>query len=119
MKWYVGALKKYAVFDGRARRREYWMYSLFNLLIYCAVAVVDKVLGLSGILDILYILATFMPGLALSVRRLHDIGKSGFWLLLIGIPIIGAIMLLFYACRDSQAGNNEFGANPKPQVISA
>ncbi len=113
MNWYLGVLKKYAVFDGRARRKEYWMYSLFNLIVYCAVLLVDRVLGLSGMLDILFLLVTIIPGLAVTVRRLHDIGKSGFWFLLILIPIIGAVTLLFFACKDSQPGNNEFGANPK------
>ncbi len=119
MEWSLQVLRNYAVFDGRARRREYWYFVLFNVVISIVLGVVDGVTGtLSeehgfGLLGGLYMLAVLLPSLAVGVRRLHDIGRSG-WLLLIGIvPIVGAIALLILACLDSQPGDNEYGPNPK------
>lgn len=120
MKWYTHVLKNYVNFNGRARRKEYWMFFLFNLIFAVCAAILDNLLGLSskdmggyGPIYGLYALATLLPGLAVAVRRLHDIGKSG-WFLLIGlIPLIGGIWLLVLMCTDSQPGSNEYGANPK------
>ncbi len=123
MNWYLQVLKKYAEFSGRARRTEYWMFALFNLIFLIVAAIVDRVLGTNftineiklpyGYFYLFYGLAVLIPGLAVFVRRLHDIGKSG-WFILIGlIPIIGAIWLLVLACTDSKIGENKYGQNPK------
>src|SRR5688572_10460224 len=98
MDWYLKVLKNYVGFEGRARRKEYWMYTLFNIIALVVAMVLDSVLGLTGEAGIgplygLYALATFLPGLAVSVRRLHDVDKSGWWILIAFIPLIGAIVL--------------------------
>ena len=120
MNWYLDVLKKYAVFSGRARRQEYWMYFLFNVIIACVLAFIDRAAGLAaqsgfglGPLYGLYALATLLPSIAVAVRRLHDTNRSG-WMLLIGlIPILGGLAVLFFQCQDSQPGENKYGPNPK------
>jgi len=123
--WYVKVLKKYAVFSGRARRKEYWMFVLFNFIFGLVASLIDLGIGLLtfavfglGLLSILYALAVFVPGLAVSVRRLHDVGKSGWYLLIVLIPIAGAIWFLVLTCTDSQAGDNKYGPNPKEEKES-
>lgn len=119
MNWYLEVLKKYAVFQGRARRREYWFFALFNLIFGMAIAVLDAMLGTLdaqagiGLLGSLYALAVFIPALAVTVRRLHDIDRSGWWILIGFIPLIGAIILLVFLVLDSNSGSNRFGENPK------
>jgi uncharacterized membrane protein YhaH (DUF805 family) len=113
MNWYIGVLKKYAVFSGRARRKEYWMFFLFNFIVYIVLPVVEGVLGSRGIMGMLYSLAVLIPGIAVSVRRLHDTNRSGWWLLIGLIPLVGAIALLIFMVQDSQDGENEYGSNPK------
>ena len=122
MNWYLTVLKKYAVFSGRARRKEYWMYVLFNFIFAVIAIILDNVLGLAskeigyGPIYGLYVLATLIPSLAVSVRRLHDIGKSG-WYLLVGIiPLIGGIWLLVLMATAGDMGENEYGADPKEYV---
>jgi len=119
MKWYLNVLKKYAVFSGRAQREEFWYFILFDILIALILRVFDVILGTLdaqnggfGLLGILYGLAVFMPSLAVSVRRLHDIGKSGWWQLIVLIPLIGAILLIVWFATDSKE-NNQYGGNPK------
>lgn len=113
MNYYIDAWKNYVNFQGRARRKAYWMFVLFNIIAVIIVSIIDNVLGTGGTLSSLYGLAIFLPGLALGVRRLHDIGKSGWWLLIALIPLIGAIVLLVFAVTDSQPGENQYGPNPK------
>lgn len=113
MNWYLDVLKKYAVFEGRARRKEYWMFVLFNVIIAIGLGIIEGVLGLSGVLSTLYSLAVLVPSIAVSMRRLHDIGRTGWWLLISFIPIIGAVVLLVFMVMDSQPGQNQYGANPK------
>ena len=119
MNWYLTVLKNYAVFSGRARRMEYWMYVLFNVIFAVAALILDNVLGLTiadvgyGPIYLLYTLATLIPGIAVSVRRLHDIGKSGWYLLMSLIPCVGGIILLVFAATAGDVGDNEFGADPK------
>jgi uncharacterized membrane protein YhaH (DUF805 family) len=119
MNWYLEVLKKYAVFNGRARRKEYWYFALFNLIISIVLAIVDNMLGSFssgagiGLLGGIYSLAIFIPGLAGSVRRLHDTDRSGWWLLIFLIPLIGAIVLLIFMLQDSTPGGNTYGENPK------
>jgi uncharacterized membrane protein YhaH (DUF805 family) len=116
MEWYLKVLKNYVVFQGRARRKEYWMFVLINSIISVILMVVEEFAGLSGVLSGIYYLAVFLPSLALGIRRLHDTGRSGWWLLLGIIPFIGAIILIIFACQDSQPGDNQYGPNPKIAV---
>lgn len=114
MNYYLLALKKYAIFNGRSRRKEYWYFVLFNIIISIVIGIVSVVIGDDmSILEFLYYLAVFIPGLAVSVRRLHDVGKSG-WMLLIGfIPLIGTIWILILMITDSNPEENKYGPNPK------
>lgn len=115
MDWYLTALKKYAVFNGRARRKEYWYFVLFNFLISLVLGFADGLLGLTtegsgfGLLGALYSLAVFIPGIAVGVRRLHDTGRSGWWLLIALIPFVGAIVLIIFLASDTQPGPNKYG----------
>lgn len=114
MDWYMKVLKNYAVFSGRARRKEYWMFVLFNFIFALALSLLGILtFGILYILSILYGVAVFVPTLAVAVRRLHDIGKSGWYYLIILIPLAGPIWLLVLMCTDSQPGDNEYGPNPK------
>ena len=110
---YVEVLKQqYADFEGRARRRDYWMFFLFNAIISVVLSGITTAIGITFI-SAIYSLAVLVPSIAFAVRRLHDIGKSGWWFLIILIPLVGAIWLIVLLCTDSQAGENEWGANPK------
>ncbi|AUC81391.1 DUF805 domain-containing protein [Lacinutrix sp. Bg11-31] len=108
MNWYLKVLKQYTDFSGRARRTEYWMFFLFNVLI----SIVINIIVIAGempslsIIDTIYSFAVLIPGIAVGVRRMHDVGKSGWYLL---IPIYSLIL----ACTDSEAGSNKWGENPK------
>jgi uncharacterized membrane protein YhaH (DUF805 family) len=119
MSWYITALKKYAVFSGRSRRKEYWFFVLFNVIFLIAAALLDNLfhttLGNSpyGVFYYLYALAVVLPGIGLVIRRLHDVGKSGWWYFIALIPLVGAIWLLVLLCTDSQPGDNQYGPNPK------
>jgi uncharacterized membrane protein YhaH (DUF805 family) len=119
MSWYLKVLKQYADFEGRARRKEYWMFILFNILFSILAAVLDNVLGIAhpvtgyGPLYIIYVLVVFVPGIAVTARRLHDIGKSGWMLLLAFIPCVGGIILIVFFATDGNPGDNQYGANPK------
>ena len=108
---YLEVWKKYADFQGRASRREYWMFMGISLLIAIVFGIVDAmVFGETPILGILYALAMLVPSLAVSVRRLHDTNRSGWWLLISVIPIIGAIVLFVFALQASQNGGNRYGS---------
>lgn len=121
MNWYLKVLKQYADFRGRARRKEYWYFVLFNGIFALIAMGLDNLLGITfssfdlyyGPIYLLYGLALLIPNLAVSVRRLHDIGKSGWWILISIIPIIGAIWLIILFVTDSQPGANKWGENPK------
>ncbi|MFC5468225.1 DUF805 domain-containing protein [Cohnella suwonensis] len=112
MEWYVKVLQNYAVFQGRARRKEYWMFVLVNVIISIVLGIVEAIVGVDSLLSGLYSLAIIVPSLAVGARRLHDIGKSGWWQLIGLIPIIGLIILLIFYCTDS-VGDNQYGPNPK------
>lgn len=117
MSWYLEVLKKYAVFSGRARRRELWIFILFNIIIIMVLAFIEGMLGLGGEsgygpLSGLYGLAVLIPSLAVEVRRLHDTSRSGWWLLIGLVPFIGAIILIVFFVMDSHP-DNEYGPNPK------
>ena len=119
MNWYLKCLKQYADFSGRARRKEYWMYVLFYMIIAIVVHVIDVMLGWvtpefeMGVLGGLYSICMFIPGLAVSVRRLHDIGKSGWNFLFILIPLVGAVVLLIWFCKEGERRGNAWGLDPK------
>lgn len=119
MSWYLEVLKKYAVFSGRARRKEYWYFVLFNIIVSIVLGVIDGVTGSLnaqtglGLLSGIYSLAILIPSIAVSVRRLHDTDRSGWWLLIVLVPLVGAIILLVFAVQDSKPGANQFGENPK------
>jgi len=119
MNWYIEVLKKYAVFSGRAGRSEYWYFVLFNIIISFAIAFFEMLIGSGGgmgLLGTLYALAVFLPGLAVSVRRLHDTGRSGWWLLVGIIPIIGFVVLIIFMVEDSHPGTNLYGTSPKGAI---
>ena len=109
---------KYITFAGRAQRSEYWWFILFILVGSAVAAAFDTVMGSmnftygSGIIGAIFSLAIFLPSWAVEVRRLHDIGKSGWWLLLILIPIIGSIILLVWLIRKGTEGDNQYGPDP-------
>ena len=119
MNWYIEALKKYAVFSGRSRRKEYWYFALFNIIITILLTLIDSSIGTLdeksgyGVLNTIYSLGVLLPGLGVSIRRLHDTGRSGWWLLIGLIPLIGAIVLIIFFVRDSQPGDNQYGPSPK------
>ncbi|MFD8309249.1 DUF805 domain-containing protein [Streptomyces sp. NPDC059690] len=120
MSWFIEALKKYAVFSGRSRRKEYWMYALFVGIIYvvlAGIAAASKTPALFALLGIFY-LGILLPSLAVGVRRLHDTGRSGWWLLIGLVPAIGGIVLLVFTCLDSQPGPNQYGPNPKEAPVA-
>ncbi len=113
MNWYLEVLKKYTVFTGRARRKEYWIFVLFNMLISFILSFVEELVGGPGIIGMIYGLAILIPSLAVSVRRLHDTDRSGWWLLIAVVPLAGAIVLIIFMATDSTTGDNQFGPNPK------
>lgn len=115
---YVSVLKKYAQFSGRASRAEYWYFFLANIIVSILLGIVGRMLGLKpgdGLesLSSLYSLVVLVPSLAVSVRRLHDTNRSGWWLFINIIPLIGQIVLLIFYITDSQSGKNQYGPNPK------
>ncbi|MEB4783404.1 DUF805 domain-containing protein [Paenibacillus jamilae] len=112
MQWYLNGLKNYVGFQGRARRTEYWMFVLFSVIASFIVGLIDGLLGLTPILTLIYSLAVLLPSLGVLARRLHDTGKSGWWILIALVPF-GGIVLLVFACLDSQPGDNKYGKNPK------
>jgi uncharacterized membrane protein YhaH (DUF805 family) len=113
MNWYLDVLKKYAVFTGRARRKEYWMFALFNVIIAIALGIIEGIVGGPGVLGGLYGLAVLIPSIAVGVRRLHDTGRSGWWILIGLVPVIGFIVLIVFFATDGQPGTNQYGPNPK------
>ena len=118
MNWYLEGLKKYAQFHGRARRKEYWFFLLFSTLIINGLIFVDRQLELkfgedAGGFSLLYCFAVFLPWTAVTVRRLHDTSRSGWWVLLVFIPVLGEIALIVLLLLDSTPGANDHGPNPK------
>jgi uncharacterized membrane protein YhaH (DUF805 family) len=124
MKWFFAVLNKYAVFEGRAHRTEYWMFTLFYFIIWFVLAILAAILGavinetlsliVLGILAI-FLFATIIPVLAVSVRRLHDTGRSGWWFLINFVPIVSLVFLVF-TLLESTPGDNEYGPPPSYDV---
>ena len=123
MQWYTDVIKKYVVFSGRARRKEFWMFVLFNVIISIVIGIVYKIIGTdygngsSGVLGSIYSLAVLLPSLGVTWRRLHDTDRSGWWILIGLIPIIGWIVLLVFYLQDSDATENNYG--PPPATAAA
>lgn len=113
MTWYLEVLKKYAVFNGRARRKEYWFFALFNIIINIILSGIDSVVTGAGVLPGLYSLAVLIPSIAVAVRRLHDTNRSGWWILIGLIPVIGWIVLLVFMVQEGKSEENQYGSNPK------
>lgn len=113
MDYFIGALRKYADFSGRARRTEYWMFMLFYTIFYLILALVGSLLG-TEILSLLFSLALLVPSLSIGARRLHDTGRSGWWQLLY---ILGFIVLIVFFVQDSH-DENSYGGNPKAIAAS-
>lgn len=122
MYWYLEVMRKYADFSGRARRKEYWMFQLINIVILGALlaALIPPLIAHTqtflplflGVFLCVYALATIVPGLAVSVRRLHDADLSGWWVLVGFVPAGGIVLLVFHVL-DSTPGPNRYGPNPK------
>jgi uncharacterized membrane protein YhaH (DUF805 family) len=123
MNWYLKVLQQYADFNGRARRKEYWMFVLFNLSFSTIALYLDNFLEITiddyayGPLYGLYVLVLLIPGLAVLVRRLHDIGKSGWMLLVAFIPFIGPFWFLILLVTEGNAVENQFGQDPIEETI--
>jgi len=123
MHWYLDVLKsKYAQFSGRARRMEYWMFLVINVLVTIVLAIVDFTVGTFsatlglGLLGGLYSLAVLIPSIAVTVRRLHDTDRSGWWLLIGLVPVIGFFVLLVFMFLEGTSGDNRHGTSPKAAV---
>ena len=122
MSWFFAALRKYAVFGGRYRRKEYWYFVLFSSIITVLLFIVDGAIGTFdssldlGLLSGIFSLAILIPSIAVSVRRLHDIDRTGWWFLISFVPVIGTIVLLVFAVQDGTPGTNRYGSNPKTAV---
>ncbi len=117
MNWYLKVLKNYAGFDGRARRTEYWMFVLFNVIFAFVLGIIDGVVwnGMP-VLGLLYLLAVLIPCIAVGVRRLHDQDKSGGLFLITLIPILGSLILVILFCFDGTSGDNKYGPDPKMEA---
>jgi uncharacterized membrane protein YhaH (DUF805 family) len=130
MSWYLAALKKYATFSGRARRKEFWMFTLFNELGFVALVALLIAAGIASdnagreglpnvlhqavvIVFFLYWALTLLPGVAVQARRLHDTGKTGWYMLISLVPFVGGIILLVALCTEGNYGPNEYGPDPK------
>lgn len=119
MSCYLEVLKKYARFDGRAELKEYWYFNLFSFIIIVVLSVIDIATGTFkvevglGLLSGIYTLAVLIPGIAVSVRRLHDTDRSGWWFLINAIPLIGVIVFLVFTAQNGTPGDNQYGSNPK------
>jgi uncharacterized membrane protein YhaH (DUF805 family) len=131
MQWYLKALKQYADFGGRARRTEFWMFVLVNVIISVILGIIDTATGTAGfyaadgmagyspgILSGIYALAVLIPSIAVTVRRLHDTDRSGWWFFIQLIPLVGAIVMLVFTCLEGTRGPNRFGPDPKLEVAA-
>ena len=121
MTWYLKVLNNYASFRGRARRKEYWIFTLVNVVFTIVAIVLDNLVRLTfegsvyGFLSTAYILATIVPSFSVLVRRLHDIGKSGWYVLVYFVPLLGGLILLAFTVTDGDYGENDYGPDPKDE----
>jgi uncharacterized membrane protein YhaH (DUF805 family) len=112
MQWYLGVWRNYVGFDGRASRTEYWMFTLFNAIAVVVLMLLGALMRINSVLILVYELAIIVPSLAVQFRRLHDTGRSGWWMLITLVPFAGAIVLLVFFLLPSDPGMNRFGAEP-------
>jgi uncharacterized membrane protein YhaH (DUF805 family) len=121
MHWYFAVLGKYATFAGRARRKEYWMFALINFVICVALGIVamtmlgasqKSALMIDAVLGV-YFLLILLPSIAVTVRRLHDTGRSGWWFWIQLVPLVGPVVLFVFTVLDSTPGSNPYGPSPK------
>lgn len=112
MEWYLTVLKRYSDFSGRSRRKEYWMFILINALVGFVIGIVDGLLG-TLILTGIYYLVVLLPTVAVSIRRLHDTGRPGWWILVSFVPIVGWIAIVYLTVQDSDVGENAYGPSVK------
>lgn len=112
MNYYLAVLKNYAGFSGRARRAEYWMFTLFSFIASAILYIIGALIHFP-LLSTIYGLAVLVPGLAVASRRLHDTDRSFWWILIALVPIVGAIVLLVFLCQDGTPGPNKYGPSPK------
>jgi uncharacterized membrane protein YhaH (DUF805 family) len=111
MENFIDAFRNFANFSGRARRTQYWMFTLFVVMFSIAIAIVEVFLG-TMFIGGLFSLAVLVPSISLAARRLHDTGRSGWWQLILLVPLIGFIVLIVFLVQDSKE-DNEYGPNPK------
>lgn len=111
--WFVKCLKNYANFSGRARRKEYWFFFLTYLIALIITLVIDGILNTDGIISVIFILAMIIPSLSVSIRRLHDINKSGWYWFIQMIPLIGPIITLIWLATDTKPEVNQWGQPAK------
>ena len=124
MSWYISVFRNYDDFSGRARRKEYWLFLLINMAVMCVAAILDYVAGTHevtrfGVLGLLWLAAIAVPSWAVGVRRLHDSGRSGWWLLVSLVPFIGPLAIIVLMLLPGTPGENEYGRNPRPQLALA
>ena len=124
MNWVKTVFRKYATFQGRAQRAEYWYFVLFYVIVYMVLGFLDGSLSRPadepswGLLSGVFALATLVPSIAVSVRRLHDTNRSGWWMLVMFVPLIGQLVMLIFMVLDGTPGDNRFGSNPKQQAAA-
>ncbi len=122
MQWYIKCMQNYVTFSGRARRSEYWFFLLFYFIFVIVLGIIESVLGLAnpdtggGPISGIFVLAHLLPGIAVAVRRLHDSGRTGWWILINLIPLIGGIIFLFFMVVGSDDGDNEYGPSPLDEI---
>jgi len=118
MSWFLKALKNYAGFSGRSRRKEYWFFILFYMIIFMVVAFLDGLLGTFsaesgiGVLSGIFILGMIIPNIAVTIRRLHDTDRSGWWILIAFVPFVGGIVLIVFMVMGGTQGSNQYGPDP-------
>ncbi|SHO58376.1 DUF805 domain-containing protein [Vibrio quintilis] len=113
MNWFIAAFKKYTVFSGRARRKEYWMFYLFMIIFMIVTGILDGLIGSYGLITGIFCLALILPSLSVTVRRLHDTGRSGWWFFITLVPLVGAIVFFVFTVQAGSFGENEYGPDPK------
>ncbi|HEU0097909.1 MAG TPA: DUF805 domain-containing protein [Allosphingosinicella sp.] len=124
MEWATLPLKRYAEFSGRSRRKEYWMFFLLCMVVALVIGFVEGMLGLNnmvgpyGPLSTLFMLAILVPSIAVGIRRLHDTGRSGWWILIALVPLVGGIVLLVFYVLEGVRGPNEYGPDPKGEDLA-
>ncbi len=116
MNWYLKVIRQYADFNGRAGRTEYWMFVLFNIIFSIAASVLDYMMGTVYVFSGIYSLFVLIPSIAVTVRRLHDIGKSGWMILILLIPVIGVIWFLVLMVTQGTPGENSYGPEPASEL---